>query len=265
MRAGGPSICHGTVFHRRLHPTAHEFTTPVSSVWFDPDEPASVAAHHPLWSSTRLAPARFRAGDYGDGSGIGLGDQVRDDLAEVLGGRPGGPIRMLTQWRRWGWLFNPITVYVAWAGDDDDVPSGVVLEVTNTPWKERHRYASALHRAPDGTWAAAFDKVLHVSPFLDEDHRYEIVLSGDGHRSVGLSIDVIDGAGTAVLVTAVRLRLEPATHASLGAALRRDGLPTHRVSAGIHAQAARLWRKGVPFVAHPRRRRQPQRGGVRVG
>lgn len=266
MIPGAPALCRGTVFHRREQPVAHEFAYPVRSVWCDPDDPGAVAAAHPLWSAHRPAPARFRASDYGDGSARSLGDQVGDALAVVLGARPTGPVRMLSQWRRWGWLFNPITVFVAWDHPDGD-PVGVVLEVTNTPWKERHRYACALTPTNDGGFTAVVDKVLHVSPFLDEGYRYHVTLRADGERSLTVGIDVVDRAtGTPVLVTGTCLEREPITRAALGASLRRDGFPTHRVSAGIHAQAARLWRKRVPFVAHPRKRNAAEpTGSARVG
>ena len=257
MKPLAPSLCDGTVFHRRLHPTEHEFRYQVSYVWFDPDQPRSVADAHPLWSATRPAPARFRRDDYGDGTDRPLGDQARDALAAELGFRPTGPVRVLTQWRRWGWLFNPITVFLVWH-DDPDTPAGAVLEVTNTPWKERHRYPAALHRRGDGRLVAEIDKVLHVSPFLDEAYRYLVTIGHDGGDATGtleLGIDVADRAGDLVLSTGVRLEHRPVDRAVLGAAIRAGGLPTHRVSAAIHVQAARLWRKGVPFVAHPRKRR----------
>lgn len=252
-----PSLCTGSVHHRRAEPAEHAFDQRVSYVWFDPDHPAAVADRHPLWSATRPAPARFRAADYGDGSDRSLGDQVRDDLAAVLDTRPTGPVRMLTQWRRWGWLFNPITVYLAWH-DDPDLPVGAVLEVTNTPWKERHRYATALDRRADGHLVAEVDKVMHVSPFLDEQYRYVIEVSHDGddaRGTIGFGIDVVDPSGAVVLATGMRLAHRPVDRRELGAALRADGFPTHRVSAAIHVQAARLWRKRVPFVAHPSKRR----------
>jgi cyclopropane fatty-acyl-phospholipid synthase-like methyltransferase len=161
---------------------------------------------------------------------------------------------MLTQVRRWGWLFNPITVFVVW-DDDPDRPVGAVLEVTNTPWKERHRYPIALS-VPDGDgWMTArVDKELHVSPFLDEDFTYDVRLRGAGDE-VELELDVIpDGGDAPTLLTALHLRRRTATRAALGAELRSNLLPTHRVSAGIHVQAARLWRKGVTFVTHPAKR-----------
>jgi uncharacterized protein len=266
MKPLAPSLCAGEVFHRRVDPVVHEFRYPLRSVWFDPDRPAAVADAHPLWSCTRPAPARFRASDYGDGSDRSLGDQARDMLAPVLGARPTGPVRMLTQWRRWGWLFNPITITFVWH-DTDDAPSGAVLEVTNTPWKERHHYPVALERRDDGTLVAGFDKVLHVSPFLDEDHRYRFTARHSGGCDEGtlhIGLDVLScDDGTLVLATGMRLDHRPVSRRSLGAAIRADGVPTHRVSAGIHVQAARLWRR-VPYVPHPARRPRPAAGRTTV-
>jgi uncharacterized protein len=275
MRPFPASLCTGEVFHRRVEPVEHEFRYDISFVWFDPDAPDEVADLHPLWSCTRPAPARFRGRDYGyegaERAARSLGTQARDDVAFVLGHRPGGSVRMLTQWRRWGWLFNPITVVFVW-DDDAAPPVGAVLEVTNTPWKERHRYPVALDRSDDEALTAEFDKALHVSPFLDEDYRYRLRVEYSGHDTADdanvaemrVGLDVVDANDALVLATGMRLDLVPATRRSLAAALRHDGLPTHRVSAGIHAQAARLWRR-VPFVPHPSKRdRTPasQRDGL---
>ncbi len=118
VKPGGPAVCDGHVFHRRLTPKVHEFAYPVSYVWLDPDAPRDLCRHHPLWSASHVAPVHFRSRDYGDRSSVSLGDQVRNTLRPVVGRqqeeRPDLQIRMLTQVRRWGWLFNPITLYVAW-------------------------------------------------------------------------------------------------------------------------------------------------------
>jgi uncharacterized protein len=261
MRPGPPAVCDGQVLHRRSRPAIHEFRHRVSYVWLDPDDPDELCRHHRLWSATHPAPARFRASDYGDGSARSLATQVRDDLGEALGRRPSGPVRMLTQVRRWGWLFNPMTMYVAWDADAD-VPVGAVLEVTNTPWKERHRYAIELREAGRREGEAArfrgrVRKVLHVSPFLDEQLDYNIDLwaGTDADATLDLAIDVVTpGTSDAVVTTRLQLDRRSATRRSLGSSLMRNVAPTHRVSAGIHVQAARLWAKRVPFVAHPRKR-----------
>ena len=251
MRPGVAATATGWVGHRRMGPTEHSLRQSVAMVWIDPDAPEDLFGHHPLWSDRRPAPARFRATDYGDGSGRAIGDQVRDRLAGPLGSRPTGPIRMLTQPRLWGWLFNPITVYVAWDDPADD-PIGAVAEVTNTPWKERHGYAFGLV-ADRGRLRARFDKQLHVSPFLTEDQHYDLSLDATDDQ-LNMDLDVIDPTGSVIIATHLELELRSANRANLSRMLLRHPASTHRVSIGIHTHAARLWAKGVPFVAHPRRR-----------
>lgn len=254
MIPGPPALCEGSVVHRRHETASHQFTYPVSQVWIDPDRPDDLCSKHWAWSATRPSPARFRRGDYGPEPAGSLGAYARQEVAEVLGRPIDGPVRMITQVRRWGWLFNPITVFLVW---DDTArthaasPAGAVLEVTNTPWKERHRYPIELR--PDGTsLRATFAKNLHVSPFLGMDYRYDLRIADRDDR-VAIDIDVIDPSGKIAMHTALRTERVPASSDALAASLRSTPLPTHRVSAGIHAQAARLWRKGVPFVSHPKR------------
>lgn len=264
MRPGAAALCPGTVRHRRTRPQVHAFEEPVAYVWLDPDRPDEITDRHPLWSSRRPAPVRFRRRDYGPpDDASSLGDQVRTELERVTGRRPDGPVRMLTQLRTWGWLFNPITVYVAWDRDDPDRPVGAVLEVTSTPWKQRVRYATALETAVDGALTATVDKVMHVSPFLDEDAVYDLRIlnggrPGSGPDSLRIAIDVRPGDGSEqppadpILCTALEVDRVPATRRAMTRRLRR--FPTHRVSIGIHREAARLWAKRVPFVPHPSKR-----------
>lgn len=251
---GPPALCEGSVVHRRVETASHQFTYPVSQVWIDPDRADELCSMHWAWSATRPSPARFRRRDYGARPTGSLGASARHEVAEVLGRPIHGPVRMLTQVRRWGWLFNPITVFLVWddpLARDAARPAGAIVEVTNTPWKERHRYAIELER--DGTsLRAGFAKNLHVSPFLGMDYRYDLRIVDRDDR-VAIDIDVIDPDGNIAVHTALRTGRVPASRDVLAASLRSAPLPTHRVSGGIHTQAAHLWRKGVPFVSHPKR------------
>ena len=163
---------------------------------------------------------------------------------------------MLSQIRRWGWLFNPITVFVVWDDGSQERPVGAVLEVTNTPWKERIRYPLALELS-GGVLSSAFDKEMHVSPFLGMDYRYLLSID-DRDDAIALSVDVADSDGGIIVHTALRLDRRPATRRLLTRSLLTNPLPTHRVSSGIHAQATRLVAKRVPFVPHPGKTASPQ-------
>ncbi len=253
-------------------------------IWIDPDAPDALFRHHRLWSTTGPAPARFRRRDLLDGGDGPLGQAIRRRLADGIGRAVDGPIRTLTQPRVWGWVFNPLTVHLAWDDEGSGQPSAALLEVTNTPWKQRHCYPLSLEPVAGGL-RARFDKALHVSPFLDLDWTYELrltrrettmptatndhpggskLLSHGSDPVLDLALDVLPTgqdqgqAGDPILTTRLTTRLlpagGPAATRAMSAALRPDRLPTHRVSAGIHAQAFRLWRKRVPFIPHPDRR-----------
>jgi DUF1365 family protein len=242
--------------HRRVVPEPHEFTQPISQVWIDPDHPEQLCDLHPAWSHLHPSPARFRRSDYGNQPTGSLAEAARGDLGRILGRTPLGPVRMLSQIRRWGWLFNPISFFFVWDRPNDTAPTeqrpiGAILEVTNTPWKERTRYPLVLDASND-CLTTEFDKAMHVSPFLGMDYSYQLKLQ-DRDDSVAVDIDVVDHSGHAILHTKLRLRRRQATRQLLGDSLRSEPFPTHRVSAGIHRQAARLWAKGVPLIGHPTR------------
>lgn len=260
MKAGPAALCEGTVWHRRNYPAVNEFTYDVSHVWIDPDHPDDLTDGHRLWSSSRMAPGRIRRSDYGESPEGSLTHQVQSALTPVLGYRPTGAVRMLSQSRRWGWMFNPITVFIAWHTDPDR-PVAAIAEVTNTPWKERTQYPVALSTTDDLTWTTEFEKTLHVSPFLDEGYHYQLSVT-DNAPDLEVRIDVCGKDQSQPIVeTAVRVTREAPTSAALGRALTRGALSTRTLSFAIHAQAARLAAKGVPFVPHPRKRR-PVTGDV---
>ena len=265
---GEAGLAIGQVAHRRHRPAPHRFTYDLTQIWIDPDRPGELFDQHRLWSHRRPAPVRFRRRDHLDGGDGPLGVAIRHALIPALGREPGGALRTLTQPRVWGWLFNPLTLHLAWDGDGTgEDPVAALLEVTNTPWKQRHLYPVALTRLGDQL-VSRFAKRLHVSPFLDQAKIYELRLrGGDGGRMIDMTLSVHPtpspgdqppelpaDLGDPVLETHLSTELVGADRRAMTAVLRPDRLPTHRVSFGIHRQALALWRKGVPFVPHPDRR-----------
>ena len=112
----------------------------------------------------------FRRRDFFDGRPGPLGDAVRDLVEERLGRRPDGPVYLLAHLRTFGWLFNPLAVYYCWSTDGHALDA-LVLEVTNTPWGERHWYVVDARVV---TGAHVVSKALHVSPFLPMDVDYQL-------------------------------------------------------------------------------------------
>jgi len=100
---------------------------------------------------------------------------VRDLVQERLGSRPAGPIRRLTHLRYWGYCFNPASFFYCFDPEGKRVEA-IVVEVTNTPWKERHCYVlgdGAERGAMRAGSGSACPKVFHVSPFMQMEINYD--------------------------------------------------------------------------------------------
>lgn len=247
----------GTLNHVRHIDAGHRFEVPIVLAYIDLDEVPRAFDAHPFWSMRRPAPVRFRRGDMHGDPSVPLVEAVRATVADRLGSKPTGPIRVLTHLRHWGWAFNPISFYFCFDETDRRVET-LVAEVTNTPWHERHAYVvSVPGPATTATDGVRFAKELHVSPFMDMDLDHIVRFGPPGHQRLTVSMDD-HRQGSDELVFSARLCLHrrPLDRASMGLMLRRHLLPSHRVSAGIYTNALRLWRQGAPFRSHPLRSRR---------
>lgn len=245
-------VYRGTLRHRRFVPRAHAFSYRVWMMWLDLDELPELFDGVPGFSARRPAPARFRREDYLGPVDIPLADAVRLRLTEELGYAPDGRICMLTQLRVLGAAFNPVTLYYAF--DRDDRLAAILGEVTNMPWRERACYAAEVDGARK-SHAARFAKRMHVSPFNPMDMVYRWRFNTPGERLLmhmeNHATDGEDGAERCHFDATLTLDGTPATRGALIATLARQPGMSLKTFAGIHLQAFRLWRKGVPIHDHP--------------
>lgn len=239
----------GTVQHRRFDAIGHAFAVRVWFAYLDLDELDAAFGGRWWWSATRPAPMRFRRRDYFGDPTRPLADCIRDAVAAKVGSRPDGPVRMLTNLRSFGFVFNPVTFYYCF--DRQERLAAVLAEITNTPWGERHHYVVAASAdAPPGTpLRGSFAKAFHVSPFQPMDQRYEWSVGVPGER---LAVHMANHAGTArVFDATLSLELRPWTTGNLVRAWFRQPLMALKVVAAIYWHALRLWWKNAPFFAHP--------------
>ena len=250
--AGAPAglrsvVFEGTLLHRRFGPgPEHSFRYPVAMCLLDLAEVAQVTARHPLGSHRHPAPLRFPRRDFLGDPALPLDHAVRDLVERRTGRRPGGPGGPPGQPAHLGLAVQPDQPVLLRRTHGTGRTGGItqlVAEVQNTPWHERTAYVVG------GPGEHRFAKALHVSPFLPMDVDYRLRYGAPGPR-LDVSLDVLDG--TARLFTArLSLHRRPLDRAALGRLLWSNPLATHRVSAAIYLQAARLRRRGAPFFSHP--------------
>ena len=242
------SMYEGVLAHARFGPgPTHSFSYKVAMPLLDLAEVDDVVQLHPAWSARWPSPVHFRRQDFLGDPATPLVRSVRDLVGERTGRRPEGPVALLANVRTWGWLFNPVSLYFcadAGGTEGERGPvSSLVAEVENTPWHERHAYVvgpAGRHR---------FAKELHVSPFLPMGLDYQLRYTAPGARlTVGL--ELLHGDQRLFAAT-LSLRRRALDRTALGRLLWSYPAMTHRITAGIYAQAARLRLKDAPFFSHP--------------
>ncbi len=129
----------GVVRHRRFTPVEHELRQELRYALVDLDDSPAAIDVHRGWSVRRPTPVWLRRTDYLDGTDRPWLEVLAELVGARLGRVPVGPVRLLTQPRVLGWLFNPISIYYLYEPDGRTLDA-VVFEVTNTPWHERHWY-----------------------------------------------------------------------------------------------------------------------------
>ena len=253
----------GYVRHRRRGPRVHAFRYRLCLFHLDLDELPQLDRTVRLFSVNRFNAVAFHDRDHLDGRGGDLTPRVASVLRNA-GVRLRTPkVYLLTACRTLGYVFNPISLYYCHEGPGGPLRA-VVAEVNNT-FGERHLYVlrHRLNAASDPSRHAAryrAPKALYVSPFLAADGHYDFHFAPVGPR---LSVGILQYEGGRPTLDAQfwGTRVELTSRSVAGLVAVRP-LATVKTIAAIHAEALRLWWKGVPV--HPRPPRRSGTLGLRV-
>jgi DUF1365 family protein len=227
----------GTLMHARRTPARHVFRYPVSYWLFDLDELPELERRLRLFSVNGPNAVSLRDADHFDGIAP-LKRAVLDLVADPSIER----VLMLAQPRVLGYVFNPVSFY--WCYRSDGSLACMVAELNNTFGE---RLPEVLH-GPELRYEHR--KRLHVSPFFGLDQSYEYAFAQPGDE-VWARIHVRDDAGARPLTAVLHGRRRELTNRSLARLLLRYPLQPLQVTALIHFEALRLWRKRVPFHHKP--------------
>ena len=126
-------IYKGRVSHHRHVPRAHSFNYSLFMMYVDLEELPTLFNKHLLWAANKPNLASFHRDDH-HGNKLNLDESIRSLVFEKTGEQPLGPIRLLTHFRYFGYVFNPLSMYFCYDETGDKI-SHIVAEVMNTPWK----------------------------------------------------------------------------------------------------------------------------------
>ncbi|MCE9558248.1 MAG: DUF1365 domain-containing protein [Armatimonadetes bacterium] len=231
----------GWVRHRRFSPVGHSFRTRLFMTYVDLQELATPA----LRSKFR----GFRRSDHFGDPAISLDVTVRDFVESQTTLRPMGPIRVLTHLRCLGYVMNPVSFFYCFAPDGLQLET-IVAEVHNTPWNETHCYIIPF--LPETMkHGFHFRKQFHVSPFMPMEQEYCWRFTCPEKALVVHMENVVDGQ--CVFDATLVLKRFPLSRIERLRTFVEHPLMTHKVIAAIYWQALRLWRKGCPYHAHPKK------------
>lgn len=234
----------GRTVHVRFGAVEHKLAYDIFQLLIDVDKPAASFAGLKWLKHNKFAPFSFYDKDHGDRSGAPLRAWVEKRLGEAGVTINGGAIRLLTFPRVLGFVFNPISVFFAYAPTGE--LSGVIYEVNNT-FGETHSYVAPASN--DAIEHHSAEKVFHVSPFFDVSGRYAFTLRAP-HDSLTLVIDKYKDAVRDHVATLKAKRL-PLTDAALLMAFFTIPLLTLKVVAAIHFEALKLLLKGARYHDKP--------------
>ncbi|MDX1484194.1 MAG: DUF1365 domain-containing protein [Alphaproteobacteria bacterium] len=236
------------VIHARTGDVRHRLRHSVFYLYLDLGKLDEAAVKTRLFSVNRFNLLSFFDRDHGARDGTPVKAWVEDQLKRAGLFDPEGRICLLTLPRLLGYVFNPLSVYYCF--DRNGALIAVLHEVRNT-FGELHGYLLPAHVGDDGIVRQSTDKRFHVSPFIDMAALYQFRLMVPDER---LDFRVCErsaaGAGLKALMRGTR---RPLTDRELLAAVLSMPLMTVKVIAAIHWHALRLWLKGAPLHAKPRR------------
>lgn len=240
----------GVVRHRRFSPKKREFAFKLFYPFLDIDTVSDTLKSLPLWSTHRWSPFRFRRKDYFDRSQTPLGESIRDLVLQENGQRSIGKIMLLANVRTWGINFNPLAIYFCYSENEPIKLECIVLEVTNTPWNDRHFYVIDASSDTQKIHHSTFNKAMYVSPFIDSQMEYELTYSNPDKRFT-MRLDVKQEGITLLDVDLWLERVGMNAKSGITLPLRYPLLPL-QVLTGIYMHAMILFFRHIRVYRRPR-------------
>ncbi len=222
------------IYHKRWSPQEHTFSYRglYFSFWLDEEGKGAL----PFFSWEGFNLFSFYRKDHGNRDGSSLYEWASSLLGEAGIESFSGRIKLVTMPRLLGYVFNPVSFWYCYEGDEC---LAVICEVNNT-FGESHNY---IVKNPQENKDTTMEKVFHVSPFYPNKGTYQFNLAESDF--IGIRYESDQGKFFASLKGYEY-------NDSLLALFFKNPFFTMFVVWAIHYQALRLYMKKAKFFKKPR-------------
>ncbi|TPH12084.1 DUF1365 domain-containing protein [Litorilituus lipolyticus] len=247
----------GTVFHQRFFPKQHSFSYKLFMLALDVKQMDKQQGAAGVFGFSRFTPLWFNAKDY-------LTSDINHKIKNTLNSEPnslterittkvqqlGGNndifrITMLVQVRCFGIYFSPANFYFCYNHNDDC--EQMLVEVSNTPWHERHYYLVDIKKRH------ICEKEFQVSPFMDLNMRYHWrVKPPETSNNLFIKIEnhKTHGDKSKVFTAGLAMEAKPLTAKNIFKTWCRLPVMTMKIVTSIYWQAIKLFVKRIPFIGY---------------
>ncbi len=184
-----------------------------------------------------------------------LEQRLSQAFIKHAGSAPEGDMVGLLVCRNADMYFSPVNFYLGF--NEQQTPTHLLAEVSNTPWDKRHYYGFSLEGEET---EFCHDKDFHVSPFnpIDQLYRWQVTVKRTQQRTIDkqsstglqvrIAINISDERGE-VLKTGIKMSGIPMTADSIRHSLGKNPLMNMTSLARIYGQAFKLYAiKKVPYI-----------------